>query len=79
VRGLASQYKPPARAIATGRVSTHARAISRTVSGWMPDRLAHIVPATPLERTWVVLTGMPRESAMAIVEAATSSAAPPWA
>ena len=38
-----------------------------------------VVPATPLDRTWVVLTGMPSESAMAIVPAATSSAAPPCA
>jgi len=43
----------------------------------MPDLLAHIVPATPLASTCVVLTGMPNESAMPIVTAATNSAAPP--
>lgn len=79
MNAVASQYSPPERVITTGSVSTQASAMSRTVSDWMPDLLAHIVPATPLERTWVVLTGIPSESAMAIVVAATSSAAPPWA
>ena len=44
---------------------------------WMPEAFAHMVPATPLESTCVVLTGMPNESAIAMVVAATSSAAPP--
>src|SRR6478672_6163571 len=30
-----------------GRVIIQARPIFRTVSPWMPERLAHIVPATP--------------------------------
>ena len=46
------------RSTHTGRVSTQARMIFRTVP-WMPDRLAAIVPATPDESTCVVLTGRP--------------------
>jgi hypothetical protein len=45
--------------IATGRVRIHARAILRTVSSRRPERLAVIVPATPDESRWVVLTGSP--------------------
>src|SRR5262249_439842 len=77
--------KPPTlnrgaeRAVAAGRGNTQARPILRTVSPWMPERLAHMVPATPEERTWVVLTGMWTTSARPIVAAATTSAAAPWA
>src|SRR5262249_28450942 len=63
--------------IAAGRVNAQARPILRTVSPWMPERLAHIVPATPEERTWVVLTGIWNPSAKPIVTAAISSAAAP--
>jgi hypothetical protein len=66
-------------AIAAGRVNTQARPIFRTVSPWIPERLAHMVPATPEERTWVVLTGIWTTSAKPIVTAATNSAAAPWA
>lgn len=43
----------------TGRVSTQAQAMFLTVLLWTPEPLASIVPATPEERTWVVLTGRP--------------------
>src|SRR5579872_3324814 len=62
-----------------GRVNTHARRILVTVFPWMPDLFATIVPATPLLRTCVVLTGRPVAAEIRIVEAAIVSAAAPWA
>jgi hypothetical protein len=59
-------------AIEAGRVNTQARPILRTVSPWMLERLAHMVPATWEERTWVVLTGMRATSASPIVTPATN-------
>ena len=44
-----------------------------------PERLANIVPATPEERMWVVLTGTPTTSAAPMVAMATTSADAPWA
>jgi len=60
-----------------GRVKTHASAMRFKVAGWTPDLLATMVPAIPDERTWVVLTGIWRRSAAAMVIAATSSAEAP--
>jgi hypothetical protein len=81
----AGMRKPPRlnnaaeSSIAAGRVKIQARPILRTVAPWMPERFAHIVPATPEASTWVVLTGMWEMSARLMVSAATSSAAAPWA
>ena len=47
------------RNIHAGKVSTHANMILRNVARWRPERFAAIVPATPEERTCVVLTGNP--------------------
>jgi hypothetical protein len=54
-----AQYSPPARVIAAGRVRIQASARLRTVAICRPVPLAHIVPATPLDRMWVVETGRP--------------------
>lgn len=43
----------------TGSVKTHARRRFRKVFIWSPDLLAAMAPATPLDKTWVVLTGKP--------------------
>jgi len=59
IRWRAMEYKQPAITIAAGRVKIHARAMARTVLHCSPDPLAAIVPATPLERIWVVETGSP--------------------
>jgi ABC-type transport system involved in cytochrome bd biosynthesis fused ATPase/permease subunit len=48
---------PPASAMHMGKVKIQANAIFLTVADWIPLLLAAIVPATPLESTWVVLTG----------------------
>ena len=63
----------------TGNVNTQAMSRLRTVDICRPVRLAAIVPATPDERTWVVLTGSPNTSAAPMVAIAVSSAAAPWA
>src|SRR4051794_10774749 len=63
ISGRGPGYRPAERVMATGRVSTQATAMFRTVLNWRPDRPAAIVPATPEERTWVVLTGSPPASA----------------
>ena len=65
----------------TGRVITHAINIFLTVFFWrfffpLPTI---IVPATPEESTWVVLTGNPKDDERLIVAAATSSALAPCA
>ena len=60
-----------------GSVRTQANAIRFKVAGCTPDLFATMVPAIPEERTWVVLTGICRRSAAAIVMAATSSAEAP--
>ena len=72
---------PAASIIDTGRVSTHARAMFFSVP---PLRLpapfdATIVPAIPLESTWVVLTGSPSPVLSPMVVAATISAVAPCA
>jgi hypothetical protein len=56
---LKSQNRLPERSAAAGRVKTQARAISRNVDTCNPLLFAAIVPATPEERTCVVLTGRP--------------------
>ena len=61
----------------TGRVSTQAMRILRTVAICSPELLAAMVPATPEESTWVVLTGRPKWSAIMIVPMATASAEAP--
>ena len=43
--------------MAAGKVSTHASNRLRTVLICKPDELAIIVPATPEDKTCVVLTG----------------------
>ena len=53
------QNSSAARPIEAGSVSTHAIAKLRIVDHCRPDLFAHIVPATPDERTCVVLTGNP--------------------
>ena len=65
--------------IDAGSVMSQARPIFLMVSIWMPDSLAHIVPATPDESTWVVLTGKWKTSATPIVKAAITSAEAPCA
>ncbi len=52
-------YRSAERTMQTGSVSIQARPILRTVAHWRPEPLAAIVPATPEERTCVVLTGRP--------------------
>lgn len=69
-----SQNKVPERRIEAGRVNTHAMAKFLTVVHCSPERLAAIVPATPEDKTCVVLTGDPNASATPIVPLATSSA-----
>jgi hypothetical protein len=44
---------------AAGKVKTQAAAILRMVDHCSPLLLANMVPATPEESTWVVLTGKP--------------------
>src|SRR4030095_2833722 len=70
-------YRLPDKTIEAGKVSTQARIRLRTVPRCRPEPLAAIVPATPEDRTCVVLTGKPNISAAAIVLLATISAAAP--
>ena len=85
MRGLVKIKNRPAEKVVapsstqTGRVKTQARRRFRRVFICRPERLAAMVPATPLERTWVVLTGRPMWSASQMVHMATSSAEAPWA
>jgi hypothetical protein len=65
--------------IAAGSVSTHAKAMLRTVASCSPEPFAAMVPAMPEDRTCVVETGKPRPSAAAIVAAAVISAQAPYA
>jgi hypothetical protein len=45
--------------MAAGRVNTQADAMLRIVLHCRPEPFAAIVPATPLDSTWVVETGKP--------------------
>ena len=65
--------------MAAGRVSTQASSRLRTVLICRPDEFAKIVPATPEDKTCVVLTGKPKKSAAPIVAIAVISAAAPCA
>jgi hypothetical protein len=69
----------PASNIVTGRVSIHASAISLRVPYLNPTPLATIVPVTPEDKTWVVLTGNPRTAAKPMVMVATNSEDAPCA
>jgi hypothetical protein len=69
-----SQNKIPERRIDAGRVNSHTIAKFLTLVHWRPERLAAIVPATPEDKTCVVLTGDPNASATSIVPIATRSA-----
>src|SRR5579859_3203620 len=69
----------PDSRIEAGSVSTQARIMLRIVSHCRPEPFAAMVPATPDDSTWVVLTGRPNMSAAPIVVIATSSADAPWA
>ncbi len=53
------RYRLAAITMHTGKVRTQASAMLRTVFHWRPVPLAAIVPATPDDRTCVVLTGNP--------------------
>jgi hypothetical protein len=57
---LNARKRRPDRNMEMGSVSTQAIARFLIVFHWIPDRFAAIVPATPDDRTWVVLTGSPR-------------------
>ena len=57
-----------------GKVKIHADRIVLTVAKLRPDLLATMVPATALFNTCVVDTGIPKPSAAAMVDIATSSA-----
>ena len=54
-----TQNNPAARAIETGKVRIQASARLRTVRHCSPEPFAAMVPATPEDSTWVVLTGKP--------------------
>ena len=54
-----TQKRPADIRAATGSVKTHAAAMLRMVDHCRPLLFAIMVPATPEESTWVVLTGMP--------------------
>jgi len=56
---LKAQNNDAAKPIETGRVSTQAISRLRIVPHCKPEWLAAIVPATPDDKTWVVLTGNP--------------------
>ena len=60
-----------------GNVRTQASSKFRKVPDCKPDRLAAIAPATPEERTCVVLTGSPNSVAKTIVIIVTISADTP--
>ena len=57
-----------------GSVKIHAERIVFTVLKFKPDLFATMVPATAEFNTCVVDTGIPKPSAAAIVDIATSSA-----
>src|SRR5262245_58976718 len=78
-RRAVMENKVPERSMVTGRVNTQAIAMARIVFSCNPEWLAAMVPATPEDNTWVVLTGKPRRSAPAIVDIATNSAEAPCA
>jgi len=61
----------------TGSVRTQATRRFRRVFICSPEWFAAIVPATPEDNTWVVLTGSPNAPAAPMVAAATTSAAAP--
>ena len=65
--------------MAAGSVNTHASSRFFTVDICKPERFAVIVPATPEDKTCVVLTGSPNQSAAPIVNIAVISAAAPCA
>lgn len=68
---------PAPNSTQTGSASTHASRRFRSVSFCRPEWFANMVPATPEESTWVVLTGRPIWSAAKMVAIATSSAEAP--
>src|SRR6202142_1738659 len=74
-----AQNNEPESRIETGSVSTQAMSRLRTVAHCRPEWLAAMVPATPDDSTWVVLTGSPKASAAPMVTMAVISAAAPWA
>ena len=74
---LITQKSEADKIMEAGRVSTHAMARFRTVLHCSPVWLAAMVPATPDESTWVVLTGSPNQSAAPMVNIAVISAAAP--
>jgi hypothetical protein len=53
------QNSTAASPIDAGSVSTQAISKLRSVAICKPDLFAHMVPATPDDKTWVVLTGNP--------------------
>ena len=65
--------------MATGSVSTQANARLRTVPICNPEWFAAMVPAMPEDKTCVVLTGKPNQSAAPMVAIAVISAAAPCA
>src|ERR1700760_4224564 len=73
------KYNPPDSSIAAGRVVIQASAMERMVLHCRPDPLAAMVPATPLDRIWVVETGTPIYSAPQLAAAAPISAEAPFA
>ena len=78
-RPLRTGRRTPSKAcsemiIAAGSVSTHAKAMLRTVASCSPEPFAAMVPAMPEDRTCVVETGNPRTSAAPMVAAARISA-----
>ena len=75
----AARYEMAASAIETGKVRIQASARLRTVRHCSPEPFAAIVPATPEDSTWVVLTGRPNFEARPMVNMATSSADAPCA
>ena len=64
--------------IAAGSVVTHAKIKLRIVDHCRPERFAAMVPATPDDNTWVVLTGQPQTSAAPMVAMAMISAEAPY-
>src|SRR5271169_2191857 len=76
---LKSQNRLAARQMDAGSVSTHAKARLRTVLICIPEWFAAMVPATPDDKTCVVLTGKPNQSAAPMVAIAVISAAAPCA
>src|SRR5215469_18858554 len=72
-----AQNRNPESIIAAGKVRIHAIPKLRTVLHCRPERFAAMVPATPDDSTWVVLTGSPNQSAAPMVAIAVISAAAP--